>query len=98
MVATRSVGLDAANSRLSGSWVSATRFRPSKICSCSRLASREDGKAWDQDWAVVSAPAEAVQELSWRVRPRVQLDRLPAGLEAFWDAEQPWLRNPDVSG
>lgn len=54
--------------------------------------------AWDQDWAAVAAPADAVQELSWRVRPRVQLDRLPAGLEAFWDAEQPWLRNPDVSG
>lgn len=54
--------------------------------------------AWDQDWATVAAPADVVQEISWRVRPRLQLDRLPAGLEEFWDAQQPWLRNPDVSG
>lgn len=44
-----------------------------------------------QDWAVVAAPLEAVPDLGAIVRPRVQLDRLPEGLEAFWDAEQPWL-------
>lgn len=47
--------------------------------------------AWDQDWAAVAAPAEAVLELSRLVRPRVQLERLPAGLEEFWDTERPWL-------
>lgn len=53
--------------------------------------------AWDQDWAAVAVPPDAVQEIAWVVRPRVQLDRLPAGLEEFWDVERPWLRNPDVS-
>ena len=43
-----------------------------------------------QDWAAVSAPLEAVPDLGAIVRPRIQIDRLPDGLEAFWDEHQPW--------
>jgi alkanesulfonate monooxygenase SsuD/methylene tetrahydromethanopterin reductase-like flavin-dependent oxidoreductase (luciferase family) len=46
--------------------------------------------AFCQDWAVVDAPREALIELGAVVRPRVQLDRLPAGLEEFWDEHRPW--------
>jgi len=53
---------------------------------------REGREAFDQDWAVVAGPVEAAAELGSVVRPRVQLHRLPPGLEAFWDAEQPWDR------
>jgi alkanesulfonate monooxygenase SsuD/methylene tetrahydromethanopterin reductase-like flavin-dependent oxidoreductase (luciferase family) len=48
--------------------------------------------SFGQDWAVVGAPAAAAAELGSVVRPRVQLHRLPPGLEAFWDAERPWER------
>lgn len=51
---------------------------------------RAGREALGQDWAVVAAPTEAVPDLGAIVRPRVQLDRLPDGLEAFWDAERPW--------
>ena len=43
-----------------------------------------------QDWAAVSAPLEAVPDLGAIVRPRIQIDRLPDGLEAFWDEHRPW--------
>ncbi|MBM3678005.1 MAG: LLM class flavin-dependent oxidoreductase [Actinobacteria bacterium] len=46
--------------------------------------------AWDQDWAAVAAPVEALREIASVVRPRVQLDRLPPGLEEFWDETEPW--------
>lgn len=45
---------------------------------------------WDQDWAAVAAPAAAIPELGRVVRPRVQIERLPPGLEEFWDRERPW--------
>jgi alkanesulfonate monooxygenase SsuD/methylene tetrahydromethanopterin reductase-like flavin-dependent oxidoreductase (luciferase family) len=45
--------------------------------------------AFGQSWAVVAAPARAAQAISRRVRPRVQTDRLPEGLEAHWDATLP---------
>jgi alkanesulfonate monooxygenase SsuD/methylene tetrahydromethanopterin reductase-like flavin-dependent oxidoreductase (luciferase family) len=48
--------------------------------------------AFGQDWVVVAAPAAAAAELGSIVRPRVQLHRLPPGLEPFWDAERPWAR------
>lgn len=51
---------------------------------------REGREAFGQDWAVVRAPLDAVAELGAIVRPRVQLDRLPPGLEDFWDEELPW--------
>jgi hypothetical protein len=51
---------------------------------------RAGREAFGQDWAVVAAPVEAAPDLGAIVRPRVQLDRLPEGLEAFWDAERPW--------
>ena len=54
---------------------------------CARAARR-----FGQDWAVVRAPLDAVAELGAIVRPRVQLDRLPPGLEEFWDDERPWER------
>jgi alkanesulfonate monooxygenase SsuD/methylene tetrahydromethanopterin reductase-like flavin-dependent oxidoreductase (luciferase family) len=42
--------------------------------------------AFGQSWAVVAAPPAAALEISRRVRPRVQSDALPEGLEAHWDA------------
>jgi alkanesulfonate monooxygenase SsuD/methylene tetrahydromethanopterin reductase-like flavin-dependent oxidoreductase (luciferase family) len=53
---------------------------------------REGRESFGQDWAVVSAPAEAAGALGSVVRPRIQLHRLPPGLEGFWDAERPWER------
>lgn len=53
---------------------------------------REGRGAFGQDWAVVRAPLEAVAELGAVVRPRIQLDRLPPGLEQFWNDERPWER------
>ena len=47
--------------------------------------------AFGQDWATVAAPLAAVTDLASVVRPRIQIDRLPAGLEAYWDETQPWL-------
>ena len=38
------------------------------------------------------APLAAAAELGAVVRPRVQIDRLPPGLEEFWDDERPWER------
>jgi alkanesulfonate monooxygenase SsuD/methylene tetrahydromethanopterin reductase-like flavin-dependent oxidoreductase (luciferase family) len=53
---------------------------------------RDGREVFGQDWAVVRAPLGAVPALGAVVRPRVQIDRLPPGLEAFWDAERPWER------
>lgn len=55
-----------------------------------RLRAGREGFA--QDWAAVAAPLEAVPDLGAIVRPRIQLDRLPDGLEAFWDEHRPWLQ------
>jgi hypothetical protein len=49
---------------------------------------RAGRRAFGQDWAVVRAPARAAVEIGRRVRPRVQLDRLPEGLEAHWAAAE----------
>jgi alkanesulfonate monooxygenase SsuD/methylene tetrahydromethanopterin reductase-like flavin-dependent oxidoreductase (luciferase family) len=53
---------------------------------------REGRASFGQDWAVVAAPAATAADLGSVVRPRVQLHRLPPGLEAFWDDERPWER------
>jgi hypothetical protein len=53
---------------------------------------RDGRETFDQDWAVVEAPIEAAGEIGSLVRPRLQLHRLPPGLEEFWDAERPWER------
>jgi alkanesulfonate monooxygenase SsuD/methylene tetrahydromethanopterin reductase-like flavin-dependent oxidoreductase (luciferase family) len=53
---------------------------------------REGREGFGQDWAVVRAPLDAAVELGAVVRPRVQIDRLPPGLEEFWDGERPWER------
>ena len=53
---------------------------------------REGRASFGQDWAVVRAPLAAAVELGAVVRPRVQIDRLPPGLEEFWDDERPWER------
>ncbi|HET6691572.1 MAG TPA: LLM class flavin-dependent oxidoreductase [Miltoncostaeaceae bacterium] len=45
--------------------------------------------AFGQSWAVVAAPGAAAPALSRWVRPRVQTDGLPEGLEAHWDATLP---------
>jgi alkanesulfonate monooxygenase SsuD/methylene tetrahydromethanopterin reductase-like flavin-dependent oxidoreductase (luciferase family) len=46
--------------------------------------------SFGQDWSVISAPIEAVPSLGSIVRPRVQLDKLPPGLERYWDEQRPW--------
>lgn len=59
---------------------------------------RAGRETFGQDWAAIAVPLEAVAELSSVVRPRVQLDRLPPGLEQFWDERRPWLLNPPDEG
>ncbi len=51
---------------------------------------RRGREEFDQDWAVVAAPLDAVPPLGAIVRPRIQIDRLPEGLETFWDEQTPW--------
>jgi hypothetical protein len=46
---------------------------------------RAGREAFGQDWAVVCAPASAAAEIGRYVRPRVQLDELPPGLQDHWD-------------
>jgi alkanesulfonate monooxygenase SsuD/methylene tetrahydromethanopterin reductase-like flavin-dependent oxidoreductase (luciferase family) len=53
---------------------------------------REGRESFGQDWAVVRAPLSATAELGAFVRPRIQLDRLPPGLEELWDEHRPWER------
>jgi alkanesulfonate monooxygenase SsuD/methylene tetrahydromethanopterin reductase-like flavin-dependent oxidoreductase (luciferase family) len=50
---------------------------------------RAGREAFGQSWAVVRAPGAAALAISRLVRPRVQSDRLPDGLEAHWDATLP---------
>lgn len=45
---------------------------------------RASRTATGQDWAVVRAPIAVAGAIGRQVRPRVQLDRLPEGLEAHW--------------
>ena len=45
---------------------------------------RAGRETFGQDWCVVRAPVSAVPEIGRHVRPRVQLDRLPEGLEERW--------------
>jgi alkanesulfonate monooxygenase SsuD/methylene tetrahydromethanopterin reductase-like flavin-dependent oxidoreductase (luciferase family) len=52
---------------------------------------RAGRERFGQDWAAVAAGLDAVPDLGAIVRPRVQIDRLPDGLEAFWDEHRPWL-------
>jgi len=48
--------------------------------------------SFGQDWSVIFAPTEAVADLGSIVRPRVQLDELPPGLEEYWDERRPWTQ------
>jgi alkanesulfonate monooxygenase SsuD/methylene tetrahydromethanopterin reductase-like flavin-dependent oxidoreductase (luciferase family) len=41
---------------------------------------------WGMDVAVLRVPRDELARIAREVRPRVQLDRLPPGLEAHWDA------------
>jgi len=50
---------------------------------------RAGREAFGQSWAAGRASAEAAHRISRWVRPRVQIDRLPVGLEAHWDAMLP---------
>lgn len=45
--------------------------------------------AFGQDWATISAGPEEAITVGSQVRPRLQLDRLPDGLEDFWDRALP---------
>jgi alkanesulfonate monooxygenase SsuD/methylene tetrahydromethanopterin reductase-like flavin-dependent oxidoreductase (luciferase family) len=46
---------------------------------------RAGRELFDEDWAVVAAPADAARAIASKVRPRVAMGRLPEGLEAFWE-------------
>jgi alkanesulfonate monooxygenase SsuD/methylene tetrahydromethanopterin reductase-like flavin-dependent oxidoreductase (luciferase family) len=46
---------------------------------------RSGRREFDQDWAVIACPPARARELATHVLPRLQLDRLPDGLEPFWD-------------
>ena len=93
--------LEDDDGALASAWRAAERF-PASIGAPRARRERWDGPAalvgrlrrardaWGQDWACVVAPAEAAPEIGSLVRPRVQLHRLPAGLEQFWDEERPW--------
>ena len=52
--------------------------------------------AFGQDWAIVAATSAQAAELGVDVRPRVQLDRLPAGLERLWHDHRDELWPPDL--
>jgi alkanesulfonate monooxygenase SsuD/methylene tetrahydromethanopterin reductase-like flavin-dependent oxidoreductase (luciferase family) len=43
--------------------------------------------AFDQDWAVICGPPACAMAVGRAVRPRLQLDRLPEGLEELWDTD-----------
>lgn len=59
------------------------------------IVSLRSGRAsFGQDWAVVAAPTTAAAEIGMRVRPRLQLNELPAGLEAHWDLYASWHPSP----
>jgi hypothetical protein len=49
-----------------------------------RAELRDGRAAFGQDWAVVRAAAADAARIGREVRPHVQLDALPAGLEAHW--------------
>jgi alkanesulfonate monooxygenase SsuD/methylene tetrahydromethanopterin reductase-like flavin-dependent oxidoreductase (luciferase family) len=52
--------------------------------------------AFGQDWAVVTATPDQAAELGVDVRPRVQLEQLPAGLEHLWHDHRDELWPPDL--
>lgn len=88
-------GAAAASSALGAAWARAEaalgpaligaprarrhRFGPGLVAEL-----REGRAAFGQDWAVVSASAERAARIGADVRPHVQLDRLPVGLEQHW--------------
>lgn len=49
---------------------------------------REGRRAFGQDWAVVSASARDAAPIGSEVRPRIQLDELPPGLEEHWSGRE----------
>lgn len=55
---------------------------------------RDGRRRFGQDWAVVSGGADAAWVIGTQVRPRVQLDRLPPGLEEYWAAHGSELAEP----
>jgi alkanesulfonate monooxygenase SsuD/methylene tetrahydromethanopterin reductase-like flavin-dependent oxidoreductase (luciferase family) len=45
---------------------------------------RAEQQAWGLDVAILHAPAAALETIAREIRPRVQLDSLPRGLDEFW--------------
>jgi alkanesulfonate monooxygenase SsuD/methylene tetrahydromethanopterin reductase-like flavin-dependent oxidoreductase (luciferase family) len=76
----------AAEAALGPALIGAPRARRHDYAGANGLvdALRAGRRAFGQDWAVVRAPAALALEIGREVRPRVQLDRLPAGLEDHW--------------
>jgi hypothetical protein len=94
-------GADDDPDRLAAMWADAGRTLGPAAIGAPR-ARREPGRdaatllerlragraAFGQDWAIVAAPAAAVPTIAAQVRPRVQLDSLPPGLEDEWAARE----------
>lgn len=74
--------------------IGAPRGRRERWAGAEQLVARlrHGREAFGQDWACVAAPPEAAREIASLVRPRVQLHRLPPGLEDFWSEARPWER------
>jgi len=85
-------------SALGPALIGAPRARRDRFDSAAALTDRllAGRAAFGQDWAVVAATPQQAPELGVDVRPRVQLERLPAGLERLWHDHRDELWPPDL--
>jgi hypothetical protein len=75
-----------AEAALGPALIGAPRARRHDVADPAALiaALRAGRLAFGQDWAVVRAPSARAARIGREVRPHVQLDRLPPGLEDHW--------------
>jgi alkanesulfonate monooxygenase SsuD/methylene tetrahydromethanopterin reductase-like flavin-dependent oxidoreductase (luciferase family) len=87
-----------AQARLGPALIGAPRGRCEILRSADDLVARllAGRAAFGQDWAIVSATARDAALLGSLVRPRVQLDALPAGLERHWREHYDELWPPEL--
>jgi hypothetical protein len=91
----RAAAADPASARLATAWTRAEAALGPALIGAPRARRhvlsprlvgelREGRAAFGQDWAVVRGTAADAAHLGADVRPHVQIDRLPAGIEAHW--------------
>jgi hypothetical protein len=87
-----------AEAHLGPALIGSPRARHESLAEVESLVVRlRQGRAgFGQDWAVVAAAPGRAPELGALVRPRVELDALPAGLERHWREHQAELWPPDL--